>query len=312
MVCNTLGIHEKKFIEICEKSAITLIMNLSDVESKRNLVREKYDLMVIVNLSNLEDDLVNINANKKIGISLAFEINEKHDFDRIRKNISRLDHIIVDCDHVKNSLYEEYGYLGPITKIAYGCNFTEIHNKTKIKNSYNNQGILSVRSWNEIHQNMIVIELSDQIRGENRYITMLKPPKYSKIKEKRNSTLRFLSKEYYDMNSLFNLLSNHAFYLSTSKSDGTSITLLESMSAARVCIVSSFPSNLEWITHGKNGLVYKDKSFESLKDVVNLAFSLSIDDRIKMGNLAMEKAREYGNWELHEIRLASIISEALN
>ena len=87
MVCNTLGIHEKKFIEICEKSAITLIMNLSDVESRLNLVREKYDLVVIVNLSNLEDDLVNISANKKIGISLAFEINEKHDFDRIRKNI---------------------------------------------------------------------------------------------------------------------------------------------------------------------------------------------------------------------------------
>ena len=163
MVCNTLGIHEKKFIEICEKSAITLIMNLSDVESRLNLVREKYDLVVIVNLSNLEDDLVNISANKKIGISLAFEINEKHDFDRIRKNISRLDHIIVDCDHVKNSLYEEYGYLGPITKIAYGCSFNEIQSKTKIKNSYNNQGILSARSWNEIHQNMIVIECSNHL-----------------------------------------------------------------------------------------------------------------------------------------------------
>ena len=152
VVCSTLGIHEKKFIEVCEKSAPTLIMNLSDFKSRQNIVGEKYDLLVFINLSNLEDGLVNINANKKIGISLAFEINEKHDFDMIKKNINRLDHIIVDCDHIKNSLYEEYYYLGPITKIAYGCNFNKIHNKTKIKNSYNNQGILSIRSWKRLSQ----------------------------------------------------------------------------------------------------------------------------------------------------------------
>lgn len=52
-----------------------------------------------------------------------------------------------------------------------------------------------------------------------------------------------------------NLLRRHSLYLSATRSDGTSISLLEAMACGTFPIVSDIPANQAWITSGTNGFL---------------------------------------------------------
>jgi glycosyltransferase involved in cell wall biosynthesis len=47
-------------------------------------------------------------------------------------------------------------------------------------------------------------------------------------------------------------------YVSIPKSDGTSVSLMESMSAGCIPVVSNLPANRQWIEHKKNGIVVSE------------------------------------------------------
>ena len=51
------------------------------------------------------------------------------------------------------------------------------------------------------------------------------------------------------------LLRQHSLYLSATRSDGTSISLLEAMACGTFPIVSDIPANRTWITEGRNGFL---------------------------------------------------------
>jgi L-malate glycosyltransferase len=51
------------------------------------------------------------------------------------------------------------------------------------------------------------------------------------------------------------LLRQHSLYLSATRSDGTSISLLEAMACGTFPIVSDIPANRAWITDGRNGFL---------------------------------------------------------
>lgn len=56
--------------------------------------------------------------------------------------------------------------------------------------------------------------------------------------------------------ALVDLLSRATIYVSTSKSDGSSVSLLEAMALGAFPIVSDIPANRAWIRHGENGLLF--------------------------------------------------------
>ena len=62
-----------------------------------------------------------------------------------------------------------------------------------------------------------------------------------------------------------NAYAKASMYISIPESDGTSVSLLEAMSAGCIPIVSDLPSNREWIQDGKNGVIVKSNvnPFES-------------------------------------------------
>ena len=51
------------------------------------------------------------------------------------------------------------------------------------------------------------------------------------------------------------LLTQTDIYVSTSLSDGTSVSLLEAMASGVFPIVTDIPSNREWINDGENGFL---------------------------------------------------------
>lgn len=91
------------------------------------------------------------------------------------------------------------------------------------------------------------------------------------------------------------ILKSSQIYVSTSLSDGASVSLLEAMACGLFPIVTDIPANREWIRHGYNGfLVPPDNEF-ALADRIRLALK---DEtmRKRAGRVNMRLAREGASW----------------
>lgn len=55
-------------------------------------------------------------------------------------------------------------------------------------------------------------------------------------------------------------------FVSCSKTEATSLSMLEAMACAKPVVLSSFPSNLEWVQDGANGWVFETGSVDSLAE----------------------------------------------
>jgi len=69
-------------------------------------------------------------------------------------------------------------------------------------------------------------------------------------------------------------LPEYDMYVSASLSDSTSAALLEAMSAGLFPVVTKIDGNREWITHGRNGLLFVPGSASSLADAIVRAASM--------------------------------------
>jgi glycosyltransferase involved in cell wall biosynthesis len=65
------------------------------------------------------------------------------------------------------------------------------------------------------------------------------------------------------------LLANQDIYLSASRSDGTSLSLLEAMASGVYPVVSEITANSVWIKHSYNGLLHKAANPQSLAEQVS-------------------------------------------
>ena len=61
-------------------------------------------------------------------------------------------------------------------------------------------------------------------------------------------------------------------YLSTAVSDGASASLFEAMACGAFPVVADIPANREWITHGRNGLLFPPGDAVALANALTSAF----------------------------------------
>ena len=62
------------------------------------------------------------------------------------------------------------------------------------------------------------------------------------------------------------MLRRSKFYISATKSDGSSLSLLEAMGNGVIPIVSNIPSNREWVVDGVNGKLFRN--FKELDEIM--------------------------------------------
>lgn len=85
-------------------------------------------------------------------------------------------------------------------------------------------------------------------------------------------------------------------YVTSSLSDGTSLSLLEALACALPVVATDVPANLEWIEEGINGRVVPREEPERLAAAVN---GLLEDEELmrRMGQSNLELARARADWE---------------
>ncbi len=85
-------------------------------------------------------------------------------------------------------------------------------------------------------------------------------------------------------------------YVSASHSDGTSISLLESMACGLPAIVSDIPANQEWVVPEETGWWFQDRNEADLSDAI--LESVAYRERLhEMGTRARKIAEDRGDWQ---------------
>jgi glycosyltransferase involved in cell wall biosynthesis len=101
-------------------------------------------------------------------------------------------------------------------------------------------------------------------------------------------------------------------YISTSHSDGTSISLLESLACGTPVVLTDIPGNQEWINPpGAVGWLFRDGDIQALVERLSQAYEVR-DQLPQMGKQARLLAEERGNWQVNVRSLFQAYQMALS
>jgi glycosyltransferase involved in cell wall biosynthesis len=101
-------------------------------------------------------------------------------------------------------------------------------------------------------------------------------------------------------------------YISTSHSDGTSISMLEALASGTPVLLSDIPGNKEWISEsGEVGWLFRDGDVDSLSD--GISHAIANRHRLEsMGDSSRKLAELRANWELNAPHLFEAYRIALS
>lgn len=92
--------------------------------------------------------------------------------------------------------------------------------------------------------------------------------------------------------AMASLLSQTDIYVSTSLSDGTSVSLLEALASGAFPVVTDIPSNREWICEGENGfLVPTDQEEVLAKRIIEAVRNKAMLEKSRNENLSLIEER---------------------
>jgi len=101
-----------------------------------------------------------------------------------------------------------------------------------------------------------------------------------------------------------------AWYVSTSLSDGSSITLMEAMSSGLPVVVTDVPSNLEWVHDSQNGFIAKRGDSQSIASAMLKAAACE-EEKALFGERNREIALERADIQKNYKRLVALYQHLL-
>ncbi len=166
--------------------------------------------------------------------------------------------------------------------------------------------VISTRNFHAVYGLDDLIEAAPWIRAEHQAAFDLcgdgpeRERLELKAEELAHSTFRFYGK--LEAPALAELLRAATIYVSTSRSDSTSVSLLEAMACGAVPVLSDIAANHEWIVEGENGLFYETGDGKDLARAVN---QLLADEvlRESMRRRNFQIIEERGLWERNMTRV---------
>jgi len=133
--------------------------------------------------------------------------------------------------------------------------------------------VVSTRNLHPVYQVDVLVDAAPLIRArlDAHFVICGDGPERSRLEEKvKRLSLEscFVFKGRLDPEGIARELRAADVYVSTSRSDSTSVSLLEAMACGAVPIVTDLPANREWIRDGESGRIVKTGDAASLAAAV--------------------------------------------
>ena len=189
--------------------------------------------------------------------------------------LKRADHIFSVAKHMTEEMVKYVKLpFDRITTIQYGVNIEQIREYRKderdidfisTRNLYDNSNIDIIIKAFEKYVKKIDSCAKLYISGEG-YLK----GEFEEYIKANSLSKNIVMTGHLSQEKLFELLGRSKFYISMTSSDGTSLSLLEAMSAKCIPIVSNISANLEWIEDGINGYICNidyDSLFEKMNEM---------------------------------------------
>ena len=307
--CKEISVHDSRIIQALKPFSDIEIVETDFV--KTELHKGSADLALISSLS-LELDADWFSRIKTISfLSMGYELNEEIYDPTKRKiicnNLESAHVIVIDNPIHLKILKQEFNFNGEIYYLPYGCDI-EVFSSIQTNNNrtiginrpftphYNNQLAIQAvaRLSPEDYGELVLVDYGDQeFFSKNK--DLLKNIKLRKIKGHKPDTIRqFLEKTN--------------IYVSASKSDGSSVSMLEAMAAGRLCVVSDHPCNMYWIENEKNGFVFKSQNEEDLYLTLVKTLNLTDERSNEIAEAARTRVSNEANWHLNSLNFARFLT----
>ena len=318
-ISNVEDIHNKRFVSaISSRFSIDQFYLQNSAFIDTNYIAKNSNIVVFTPLTLNTDLIDGISNLPLIGICMAYEINEESKDPILREqlieNISKCSAVVCDSLYIENILRNEFKFKQEIVKFAYGCD-QELFLPIKFKDSQKLR-IISTRNWTKIHANQVLVNALYKLNGEgidfeaNLYGTESALDEFLISQISNVNQPRISIRGEYINDELPALFGNHEIYISTSLSDGTSVSLLEALSAGRICVCRDFPTNREWIEDGINGFLFNDTD-QLIKILMRLK-DLDFPHKKNISVAARNSVLGIGNWQIQKTKLLDLIARYSN
>jgi glycosyltransferase involved in cell wall biosynthesis len=318
-VSNTQNIHDARFIKMLRVTYdVTQVWAATSGESiRQESSKIQFDLAVVAGLDYLlPQELLSVNF-PIVGISLGYDINlaieESSKAEIVRVNVKSMDGIILDSEHSVKQLGRILAE--PLSKYLvspYGADLENFESYSIIIKQP--LSIVVTRSWSGIHANIDIVKAINLMK--NAASIHFLGVTETDSKEFLEDLLRaeFHKVQWYSavpQSDVPMFLQKGWCYVSASRSDGTSISLLEAMAAGKICVVSDFPSNLEWVSDGVNGFLFKNGDPSSLASVLDGISQMNVEDLYLIAQNARRSVNTSGRWTINSDRIMKFIGNFL-
>ena len=260
---------------------------------------EKYSAIIASPLS-IDFDKLPLRAHKRIMLSMGYDlnefVNEKSLLHLMQHNVEFADLVVIDNPELKSSLITKLGYKGRTYVLPYGC---EIHKFAEIPVP-NKKNIGTNRSLSEFHNTAMILKVVAELNPDHfgKFVYVAHGADHGDFL-KRNE--RFLKRITYEVipggeeDVTKKFLGEIDIFISASRSDGSSVSLLEAMAAQKVCLVTDTPANRYWINDGVNGFCFNN-SPEDLFFKIEQAINMTEFERVEMGAKARKRVEQDADW----------------
>jgi glycosyltransferase involved in cell wall biosynthesis len=311
-ISKSLTTHDQRFLSALDEIFTVNSYFLENLSIEKELTNFEGRLLVASPLSTGLNAIADSELRPVIGICLAYELNEESKNELVKKeiikNVTKCVAILCDSKFIASRLRNEFKFKGPVMILPFGCDQEYFLDIAFLESEV--LTILSTRNWTSTHSNGTLISALNKLNEsdvEFQALMMGTGPLLTPATIKSGERIGIKFGGLFDFEILRKKFQLHQIYVSTSLSDGSSVSLLEALSSGRICICRDFPSNREWIKDGTNGFLFKDD--EELASILIHISRMNHEDKMRFSSNARLSVIDRANWKNNKIVFQNFIQK---
>ena len=251
-------------------------------------------------------EMLNASAGNLIFLSWGFDLQEAAP----EAGLSSFHAVIVDS-HANEKIAQGFGATRTVL-IPWGIDLTAIESDTRVADltaygvSADETVVLSLRAHEELYRVADIIEAFRRVPLQARLVignTGSLTPHLQQLASDLGVDAVFLPPG--DESDVPALLQRASVYVTASRVDGTSVTLLQAMACGTPIAASANPGNLEWIEDGVTGFLFPIADIDALGSALERAITTGPI----VTHAALAQVTERADWQKNITKLDSLLTQ---